>query len=131
MSEYTEVALKEIQLDTIDLIFGSSMLMSFEKLLIFTRFDIAEILRKDFIFTISLLGTTIYDGGIKERSNETNGEVCVYTENFSKLFIFKKINNLLHRGMVADCDGYNVTTYIEKKRKERRKKERNGKEKKR
>jgi len=31
--------------------------------------DIAEKLRKEFVFAISLLGTTIQDGSIKERSN--------------------------------------------------------------
>jgi len=43
--------------------------MSSEELLIFTGLDIAEVLKEKFIFVISLLGTTIQDGGMKERSD--------------------------------------------------------------
>jgi len=44
------------------------MLMSLEEILVSIEQDIAEILKKEFIFTISLLGTTIQDGGIKKEA---------------------------------------------------------------
>jgi len=46
------------------------MLISSEMLLASTRLDIAEKLRKEFVFAISLLGTTIQDGSMKEKSND-------------------------------------------------------------
>ena len=49
---------------------GSSMLISSEMLLASTRLDIAEKLRKEFVFAISLLDTTIQDGSMKEKSND-------------------------------------------------------------
>ena len=59
MSKCAKVTLKEIWLNIMDLPFSLSILISSEKLLTSTRLDITEILRKDFIFTISLLSTTI------------------------------------------------------------------------
>jgi len=38
-------------------------------LVVATTLDMAEEIVKEFIFTISLLGATIQDGGIRERSN--------------------------------------------------------------
>ena len=69
MYEYAKVALKEIQLNTLNLLLSLSMLMSSEKLLISTRLDIAKMLKNNFIFAISLLGATIQDSGMKERSD--------------------------------------------------------------
>jgi len=45
------------------------MLISSE-MLASTKLDIAEKLRKEFVFAISLLGTTIQDGSMKEKSND-------------------------------------------------------------
>ena len=51
----------------LDLPLGLSMLMSSNTLLVLLRLDIADKV-KWYLFTISLLGTTIQDGGIEERN---------------------------------------------------------------
>jgi len=67
--ECVEVALELIGLSAIDLSLISSILMSFERLWTSTELDIAEMLKRKNLFAISLLGATIQDGGIKERSD--------------------------------------------------------------
>ena len=52
-----------------DLFYGSSILISSKTLLASTRLDIIKKLRKEFVFIISLLDTTIQDGSMKERSD--------------------------------------------------------------
>ena len=48
------------------LLLGTSMLMFSDIPLISQRLDMAEVGAKIFVFTISLLGTTIQDSGMKE-----------------------------------------------------------------
>ena len=67
--ECVEVALELIGLSAIDLPLVSSILTSSERLWTSTELDIAEMLQGKNLFTISLLGTTIQDGGMKERSD--------------------------------------------------------------
>jgi len=67
--ECVEVALELIGLSAIDLSLISSILMSFERLWTSTELDIAEMLKRKNLFAISLLGATIQDGGMKERSD--------------------------------------------------------------
>ena len=69
MFECVEVALELIGLSAIDLSLISSILMSFERLWTSTELDIAEMLKRKNLFAISLLGATIQDGGMKERSD--------------------------------------------------------------
>ena len=69
MFECIEVALELIGLSAIDLSLISSILMSFERLWTSTELDIAEMLKRKNLFAISLLGATIQDGGMKERSD--------------------------------------------------------------
>ena len=52
-----------------DLFYSSSILISSKTLLASTRLDIIKKLRKEFVFIISLLDTTIQDGSMKERSD--------------------------------------------------------------
>ena len=49
-----------------DLPLGASMLMSSEMALTSIEQFIAELIEKEFLFAISLLSTTIQDGGMKE-----------------------------------------------------------------
>ena len=51
------------------LLLGTSMLMFSDIPLISQRLDMAEVGAKIFVFTISLLDTTIQDSGMKERGN--------------------------------------------------------------
>ena len=67
--ECIEVALELIGLGVLDLPLVLSILMSSERLLTSTELDIAKMLKGKSLFAISLLGTTIQDGGMKERSN--------------------------------------------------------------
>jgi len=68
MLEAVECSLKEFLLMMLDLPLELSLLMSSNMLLLLLRLDIAEEL-KWYLFAISLLGATIQDGGIEERSN--------------------------------------------------------------
>ena len=79
MLETVKCSLKKFLLTILDLPLGLSILMSSNTLLVSLRLDIAEEL-KGYLFTISLLGTTIQDSGIEKRS------VC-YTNllNFYKI----------------------------------------------
>ena len=72
MFKWAKVVSELIGLGTIDLSLGLSILMSFKKLLTFTELDIAEILKRKFIFAISLLCATIQDSGMKEKSSLHN-----------------------------------------------------------
>jgi len=63
-------SLEEFTLELLDFSLGVPMLTSFVLLLISLGQDIAEEVTKRFLFTISLLSTTIHDGGKKERSNQ-------------------------------------------------------------
>jgi len=65
----TEPSLEELILDLGDLPLDRSISMSFDPLLISVGQDIAEGDLKGFIFTISLLDTTIQGGGMRERSD--------------------------------------------------------------
>jgi len=65
----TEDSLDELVLETTDLPLGASIGTSSELALDFTGLDMAEVEVKMFEFTISLLGATIQDGGMRERSN--------------------------------------------------------------
>ena len=69
MFECVEVAPELIGLGAIDLPLVSSILMSSERLWTSTELDIAEMLKGKILFAISLLGATIQDGGMKERSD--------------------------------------------------------------
>jgi len=60
--------LEKFLLTTLNLPLELSMLMSSNTLLISLRLDIVEEV-KLYLFVISLLGATIQDGGIEERSN--------------------------------------------------------------
>jgi len=65
----TEDSLDELVLETIDLPLGAPIGTSSEPALDFTGLDMAEVEVKMFEFAISLLGATIQDGGMRERSN--------------------------------------------------------------
>jgi len=67
--ECVKVALELIGLSAIDLSLISSILTSSERLWTSTELDIAEMLKGKNLFAISLLGATIQDGGMKERSD--------------------------------------------------------------
>jgi len=67
MLEAVKCSLEEFLLTILDLPLGLSMLISSDTLLVSLRLDIAEEL-KGYLFTIFLLGATIQDGGIEERS---------------------------------------------------------------
>jgi len=68
MLEIVECSLEEFLLMILDLPLGLSMLMSSNTLLVLLRLDIAKEL-KGYLFVIFLLGATIQDGGIEERSD--------------------------------------------------------------
>ena len=67
-SEWANEFLEELGLDTMYLLLSLSMLMSSEETLTSIKWDIAKMLKKEFIFAISLLDATIQDGGMKKRS---------------------------------------------------------------
>jgi len=77
--ELTEDTLEEFLLTALDLPLGSSMLMSSDTLLVSLRLDIAEGV-KLYLFAISLLGATIQDGGIEERSDDLVALTCIIHE---------------------------------------------------
>ena len=62
-----EDSLDELELETMDLPLGASIGTSSEIALDFTGLDMADMEVKMFEFTISLLGTIIQDGGMRER----------------------------------------------------------------
>jgi len=66
--ELAEDFSEEFLLIILNLPLKSSMLMSSNTLLVSLRLDIVEGV-KLYLFVISLLGTTIQDGGIEERSD--------------------------------------------------------------
>ena len=66
--ELTKKSLEEFLLIVLDLSLVLSMLMFSNTLLVSLRLDITERV-KLYLFTISLLGTIIQDGGIEERSD--------------------------------------------------------------
>ena len=68
--DITEDSLKEFILEMIVLPLGTSIWVSLETALDLKGLDIAEIKEIIFVFAISLLDTTIQDGGMKERSND-------------------------------------------------------------
>ena len=61
---------EKVLLQALDLPLGPSIVISSDTLLELLRLDIAKKLKMD-LFAISLLGTTIQDGGIGERSDQT------------------------------------------------------------
>ena len=71
--DITKDSLEGFQIDDLDLPLGLSMLTSSEMALTSSKWCIAKVWKEDFIFANSLLGTTIQDGGMKERSNEKSG----------------------------------------------------------
>jgi len=81
MLEAVEYSLEKFLLIMLDLPLGPSMLMSSNTLLVSLRLDIVEEL-KGYLFTISLLGPTIQDSGIEERSRYLI--LFVYVQNLKK-----------------------------------------------
>ena len=66
----TDDFLNEFALDIVALLLGVSIWMSLEIALDSRGLDIAEVEEKMFEFTISLLGVTIQDDSMRERSND-------------------------------------------------------------
>ena len=65
----TNESLEKFVLALMVLPLGASMLMSSNTPLISQGLDMAEVEAKRFVFAISLLDTTIQDGGMKERGD--------------------------------------------------------------
>ena len=65
----TNESLEKFVLAMMVLPLGASMLMSSNTPLISQGLDMAEVEAKRFVFAISLLDTTIQDGGMKERGD--------------------------------------------------------------
>ena len=63
-----EDSLDKLVLETLDLPLEAPICISSETTLDFTGLDMAEVEERMFEFTISLLGATIQDSGMKERS---------------------------------------------------------------
>ena len=70
--DITEDSLEEFMLETVVLPLEVLIWISSEIALNLRGLDIAKIEGIMFVFTISLLGTTIQDGSMKERSNICN-----------------------------------------------------------
>ena len=70
------------------LLLGTSMLMFSDIPLISQRLDMAEVGAKIFVFTISLLGTTIQDSGMKEIDSRSFFSLLLYCLFSFLLFIF-------------------------------------------
>ena len=70
--ESTDDSLDEFALAMVDLPLGAPIYISSKIPLKSAGLDMAERIVKEFIFTISLLGTTIQDGGMRERSDVLN-----------------------------------------------------------
>ena len=70
-----EDSLDELELETMDLPLGAPIGTSSEIALDFTGLDMANMEVKMFEFTISLLGTIIQDGGMRERDIVYNSQV--------------------------------------------------------
>jgi len=70
-----EDSLDELKLETMDLPLGAPIGTSSEIALDFTGLDMADMEVKMFEFTISLLGTIIQDGGMRERDIVYNSQV--------------------------------------------------------
>jgi len=68
MLELADSSLERFMLDMLDLSLEAFMQTSSKILLSSLELDIAKVVEKVFLFAISLLGTTIQDGGIEERS---------------------------------------------------------------
>ena len=67
--ESTDDSLDEFALAMADLPLGAPICISSETPLESAGLDMAEGIVKEFIFAISLLGATIQDGGMRERSD--------------------------------------------------------------
>ena len=70
-----EDSLDELELETMDLPLGAPIGTFSEIALDFTGLDMADMEVKMFEFTISLLGTIIQDGGMRERDIVYNSQV--------------------------------------------------------
>jgi len=68
MLELADGFLERFRLDMLNLSLKAFMQTSSKILLSSLELDIAKVVEKEFLFVISLLGTTIQDGGIKEKS---------------------------------------------------------------
>ena len=77
-------SLDEFILATVDLPLGAPIWISSETQLESARLDMAEEVIKGFMFAISLLGATIQDGGMKERSDVVMCDVTLSPNPKSK-----------------------------------------------
>ena len=80
----TDNSLDKFMLVTVDLPLRAPIWISSETQLEFARLDTAEEVIKGFIFTISLLGATIQDSGMKERSDVIMYDVTLFPNPKSK-----------------------------------------------
>jgi len=96
--ECVEVALELIGLSAIELPLILFILTSLERLWASTELYIAEMLKEKNLLTISLLGTTIQDSGMKERSN-MNRLDFILLSFFLFYFIFSFIFSFFYFGL--------------------------------
>ena len=78
MLEWVNILLGIFRLDNKNLPLGLFMLTSSEIVLTSTELDKAELLKEIYVFTISLLGATIQDSDMREKSNVSEMRLVVF-----------------------------------------------------
>jgi len=78
MLEWVNILLDIFRLDNKNLSLGLFMLTSSKIVLTSTKLDKAELLKEIYVFTISLLGATIQDSDMREKSNVFKMRLVVF-----------------------------------------------------